>query len=400
MSPNQDSLHTLNEIRDLMERSSKFLSLSGLSGVFAGVFALIGAAVAYIRFKTDWMTEMLMPFQSYQGPSRGDVVGFLLLDGIGVLVLSLAVCILLTVRRGRRQGLSVWNGSSKRLLVSMAIPLVTGGIFCLAMLHYGFIWLVFPVTLLFYGLALVNASRFTYPEVFYMGISEIGIGCIALFLTGYSLIFWAIGFGILHIVYGLTMYNRYERPKGGGGPSHGGPSHGGPSHGGPSHGGPSNGGFPRRKSGLAVALLLLVTASVCSAQVRIPVDSTAARARKWYDKETIYLRNGNSFVKNNVVYTGQKAIRNEFMVSPEGLGLYLQSRRTRNIGLLISLAGSAGSIVSLISGNRDNLRTFFWLSVGTGIVGSAFTMSANNQRDRAVWMRNRDAMLFLEANQQ
>ncbi|GGM79642.1 hypothetical protein GCM10010967_09220 [Dyadobacter beijingensis] len=385
MNPNQDSLHTLNEIRNLMERSSKFLSLSGLSGVFAGIFALIGAAAAYIRFKTDWLADILVPMGTYQGHSRADIIGFLLVDGICVLVASLAVGIILTVRKGRRNGLSVWNGSSKRLLVAMLIPLATGGIFCLAMLSYGFIWLVFPVTLLFYGLALVNASRFTYPEVFYMGISEIGIGCVALFLTGYSLIFWAIGFGLLHIVYGLTMYNRYEREKLPNGEEPGGQRQGGE--------------FPRGKSGIVGMLILLLTGSVCSAQVRVPSDSMAFKARKWYDKETIYLRNGNSFVKNNVIYSGQKAIRNEFMVSPEGLGLYLKSRRTRSIGLVISLAGSAGSIISLISGNRDNLKTFFWVSVGTGLVGSGFTMAANNQRDQAVWIRNRDAMLFLEANQ-
>lgn len=375
MNPNQDSLHTLNEIRDLMERSSKFLSLSGLSGVFAGIFALIGAGAAYIRFKTDWLTDILAPLGTYQGHSRQDVIEFLFVDGLCVLVSSLAVGIILTVRRGRKKGLTVWNGSSKRLLIAMLIPLATGGIFSLAMLHYGFIWLVFPVTLLFYGLALVNASRFTYPEVFYMGVSEIGIGCIALFLTGYSLIFWAIGFGVLHIVYGLTMYNRYEREKLPGGQ------------------------VPGGKSGLAVVLFILASGSFCSAQVRMPSDSTASKARKWYDKETIYLRNGNSFVKNNVVYAGQKALRNEFMVSPEGLGLYLKSRRTRSIGLVISLAGSAGSVISLLSGNRDNLKTFFWISVGTGLVGSGFTMAANNQRDQAVWIRNRDAMLFLEANQ-
>lgn len=380
MNPNQDSLHTLNEIRNLMERSSKFLSLSGLSGVFAGIFALIGAGTAYIRFKTDWLVDILVPLGTYQGHSRQDVIQFLFVDGICVLVSSLAVGIILTVRRGRKKGLTVWNGSSKRLLVSMLIPLATGGIFCLAMLHYGFIWLVFPVTLLFYGLALVNASRFTYPEVFYMGISEIGIGCIALFLTGYSLIFWAIGFGLLHIVYGLTMYNRYEREKLPDGELPGGQ-------------------LPGGKSGAATVLLLLATCSVSFAQVRVPSDSTAAKARKWYDKETIYLRNGNSFVKNNVVYSGQKALRNEFVLSPEGLGLYLKSRRTRSIGLVISLAGSAGSIISLLTGNRDNLKTFFWVSVGTGLVGSGFTMAANNQRDQAVWIRNRDAMLFLEANQ-
>jgi hypothetical protein len=252
----------------------------------------------------------------------------------------------------------------------MLIPLAAGGIFCLAMLSYGFIWLVFPATLLFYGIALVNASRFTYPEVFYLGISEIGIGCVALFLTGYSLLFWSLGFGVLHIVYGLTMYSRYDREK-------------------------LSSGKTAGKSILGLILILFLSVD---GKAQGLGDSTTAATKKWYDRETIYLIGGNSFVKNNVVYSGQKAIKKEFMISEGGFQLYMKSRRTRNIGLAISLAGSAGSIISLISGNRYNFRSFFWVSIGTGIVASVFTMQANNQRDQAVWLRNRDAMLFLETN--
>ncbi|WP_439555156.1 hypothetical protein [Dyadobacter sp.] len=367
MNSNQDSLHTLTEIRDLMERSSKFLSLSGLSGVFAGLFALIGAAAAYLRYKTDWFEEILSPFGAYHGPSGKPLIGFLFVDGLLVLILSLAVGILLTVRKGRKKGLTVWNSSSRRLLVSMLIPLGTGGVFCLAMLHYSFIWLVFPATLLFYGLALVNASRFTYPELFYLGMLEIAIGCIALFMTGYSLLFWAFGFGVLHIIYGLTMHNRYDRDK-------------------------SKGGNAAVK-GLIVVLMLLFSAK---SNAQVAPDSTIRQAIKWYDKEAIYLRGANSYVKDNVVYSGQRTLKREFLVSTRGLDLYMRSRRTRTIGLVISVAGSAGSIISLISGNRDNLRTFFWVSVGTGLVSAGFTGRANNLRDEAVWVRNRDAMRFMQ----
>ncbi|QRR01854.1 hypothetical protein [Dyadobacter sandarakinus] len=366
MNPEQESLHTLSEIRELMERSSKFLSLSGLSGVFAGIFALIGALVAYVRFKTDWFHSMLQPYGVYNNDGGRHVIWFLIADGLCVLALSLTVCIILTVRKGRQRGLTVWNGTSRRLVISMMIPLAAGGIFCLAMLYYGIIWLVFPATLIFYGIALVNASRFTYKEVFYMGISEILIGCIALFLTGYSLLFWAVGFGLLHIVYGLTMYNRYDRKLPGG--------------------------------ALAKGLVVLLMLSGSQAWAQVVNDSSANKVRQWYDQETIYLRGANSFVKNNRIYTGQKALKNEFVLSEGGMQLYLQSRRTRNVALVISLAGSAGSIYSLVSGNRDRLRTFFWVSLGTGIVSSALTMKANNLRDQAVWLRNRDATLFLELN--
>jgi len=366
MNSKEDSLQTLNEIRGLMERSSKFLSLSGLSGVFAGIFALIGAGAAYIRFKTDWLAEIAAPMATYSTAARPDATRFLLIDGFLVLFFSLAVGIILTVRKGRRRGLTVWNGSSKRLLVSMLVPLTTGGIFCLAMMHYGIIWLVFPVTLLFYGIALVNASKFTYPELFYLGLSEIVIGCITLFLTGYSLLFWALGFGVLHIIYGLTMYNRYDRDK----------------------------LISNKTAGkTALAITLLLTAFSSNAQTA--PDSTVNRTRAWYDKETIYLR-GGGYVKNNVMYTSQKALKQEFLISQGGFELYRKSRRTRGIALVISVAGSAGSIISLISGNRDNLKKFFWVSLGTGLVSTVLTTQANNQRDQAVWLRNRDAILLME----
>ncbi|SEI81255.1 hypothetical protein SAMN04487995_2327 [Dyadobacter koreensis] len=373
MSSNQESLHTLNEIRDLMERSNKFLSLSGLSGVFAGVFALIGAAVAYVRLKTDWFTESFS-YDNSDALSQSEVIRFLLLDGILVLFLSLTFGIFLTIRKSQKKGFQVWNKNSRRLVVSMIIPLATGGIFCLAMLSYGYIWLVLPATLIFYGLALVNASRHTWPEVFYMGIFEIIIGSLALFFTGFSLLFWAIGFGILHIVYGFAMYNKYDREG-------------------------EMIDKSSRKGGIAAIALFLLTATFCQAQISaptaIPIDSTA---RKWYDKETIYLQGSNSYIKDNILYKGQKAIKREFMISPGGMQLYVSSRKKRNIALVISLAGSGGSIASLITGNRDSLKKFFWVSLGTGLASTIITAQANNQRDQAVWLRNRDALLFMEVN--
>lgn len=373
MSSQQESLQTLSEIRELMERSSKFLSLSGLSGVFAGIFALIGAGFAYARFKTDWLVEAMAPVITYQGNTKSEIISFLVWDGVLVLLASLSVAIFLTIKKAKKRGLNVWNNTSKRMLLAVLVPLTTGGIFCIAMLYYGFIWLVFPATLLFYGLALVSASRFTYPELFYLGLSEIVIGCIALFLTQFAIFFWAAGFGILHIIYGTAMYNRYDRKTSGTSPN----------------------------SGLkTLAILLIISFSgVCtqSASAQFTLDTTAmSKTRKWYDKETIYLQGSNSYVKNDMIYSGQQAIKKEFMISPGGMELYLKSRRTRNIALVISVAGSVGSIVTLINGNRDALKKFFWVSLGTGITSTLITARANNLRDQAVWLRNRDAMIFID----
>ena len=207
-SPNE-SLQTLTEIRDLMQRSSKFLSLSGLSGISAGLVALVGAGVAHLRINSNLL--------SYEGSSlltgttRREILQFLLLDAACVIALAVIFGVFFTVRKARRSGQKVWNLTSQRLLVSLLFPLVTGGIFCLAMFYRGILWVSFPATLIFYGLALLNASRYTLRDVEYLGVLQIVLGLISLFLTGYSLLTWALGFGVLHIVYGTVMYFKYDR---------------------------------------------------------------------------------------------------------------------------------------------------------------------------------------------
>ncbi|GAB3499571.1 hypothetical protein GCM10027341_23160 [Spirosoma knui] len=212
MHESREHLQTLTEIRSLMERSSKFLSLSGLSGVSAGVVALAGAAVVYMRLRTGWFT---IPgydrLELYDDADQAAIKQFLVLVALAVLVAALLLGTYFTVRKARRQGLSVWNTSSQRLVWAMAVPLAAGGVFCLALLHYNIIWLAFPATLIFYGLALVNGSRHTLRDVESLGYCEIVLGLISLFLPGYNLLVWAIGFGILHIAYGLAMYFKYER---------------------------------------------------------------------------------------------------------------------------------------------------------------------------------------------
>ena len=212
MHESREHLQTLTEIRSLMERSSKFLSLSGLSGVSAGITALAGATVVYTRLRTNWFTALsynqLAPYNNVTHPP---LVEFLVTVAMGVLVLALLSGTYFTVRKARRQGLSVWNASSQRLLWAIAVPLATGGIVCVALLSYNLIWLAFPCTLIFYGLALLNGSKYTLRDVESLAYCEIGLGLLSLFWPGYNLLTWAIGFGVLHIVYGLAMYYKYER---------------------------------------------------------------------------------------------------------------------------------------------------------------------------------------------
>jgi predicted lysophospholipase L1 biosynthesis ABC-type transport system permease subunit len=213
MDENKEHLENLSEIRALMERSSRFISLSGLSGVFAGIMALAGAGVAYWYLKLDgWK----IPYSEYSiqessGRMEMDFFTFFALDAFTVLGLSIVVGILLTRRRAKKHGQTIWDPTAKKLLINLVIPLAAGGIFCMILLSHGAVALIAPCTLLFYGLGLVNASKYTLTDIKWLGLSEIALGLIASFYIGYGLIFWAIGFGVLHIVYGTLMYFKYER---------------------------------------------------------------------------------------------------------------------------------------------------------------------------------------------
>jgi hypothetical protein len=200
----QRYLDDLKDIKDIMNRSSRFLSLSGLSGVFAGVFALGGA---YLAYGTVYKSQDYLGYR--QADMSTETLTTLLLIALATVALAVGVGILLTTREARKSNQKLWDAQTKRLMINLLIPLVTGGILCLMLLLTGYIGFVAPLTLIFYGLALVNASKYTLTEVRSLGLLEIGLGLLAVHFIGYGLIFWAAGFGVLHIIYGIVMHIRY-----------------------------------------------------------------------------------------------------------------------------------------------------------------------------------------------
>jgi hypothetical protein len=206
MEDQKEHLQALSDIRSMMERSSRFISLSGLSGVFAGVFALIGAYMGY-----DKLREFDYSYRTVNNDDIQDTIIYFVTIAAGVLIASVSVGVLLTVRNSRKKGIKIWDSTAKRLLINLMIPLATGGIFCMILLYQGHLWLVAPATLVFYGLSLINASKYTLNDIRYLGVCEIILGLLAAIFIGYGLFFWAAGFGLLHIIYGAAMYFKYER---------------------------------------------------------------------------------------------------------------------------------------------------------------------------------------------
>jgi hypothetical protein len=209
-----EQLEHLSEIRSLMERSSRFISLSGLSGIAAGTFALIGAAAVYLYFDILPFDEHLVYLSDIVSAKEKwgmDYLTFFFLDAALVFIFAVAGGIFFTTRKAKQKGQKIWDKLTQKLLLNLLIPLAAGGIFCLALMKHGEFGLVAPTTLVFYGLALVNGGKYTLSDIHYLGLSEIGLGLIALFYIGYGLEFWAIGFGVLHIIYGTIMYFKYEK---------------------------------------------------------------------------------------------------------------------------------------------------------------------------------------------
>lgn len=209
--PNEH-LETLDHIRTLMERSGRFISLSGLSGVGAGIVALLGAAMVYVYlgilpFENKWEAYQEASF----APKWGlDYLTFFLLDAGIVFLLALAIAYFFTHRKAKQAGMKTWDAVARRMVVNLAIPLVAGGIFCIALYLRGMYGLIGPSTLVFYGLALVNGGKYTLDDIRYLGITEILLGLFGLFVPGFGLEIWALGFGVLHIFYGILMYRKYE----------------------------------------------------------------------------------------------------------------------------------------------------------------------------------------------
>lgn len=201
MKTTENYLAEIKEIRKMMEESSRFLSLSGLSGILIGIYAFAGAFAAH---------RLISASRSYEDNQISDLAPVFILIAAAVLIVSLITVILLTFRKAQKSGKKIWNPGSRLMFLNLSIPLFSGGLLILIFVIGGHYEIVAPGCLIFYGLALVNAAKFTRQEIFYMGLLQIFLGILAAVFPAMGLILWAAGFGLIHIIYGTLMYFRYE----------------------------------------------------------------------------------------------------------------------------------------------------------------------------------------------
>jgi len=207
MKKTKDYLEDISEIRNIMERSSNFISLSGLSGILAGFYALIGSFLAYriVYFESSILSSREFYVNEQQTILKLGILALV------VLVLAITTGIYITAKKYGFKPLSFKDEGFRNLIEHLLIPLISGGIFIIILIGRGYYGIVAPAFLIFYGLSLVNGSKYTLRDIKYLGIMEIVLGLICAFFPGYGLIFWAAGFGVLHILYGTIMYFKYEK---------------------------------------------------------------------------------------------------------------------------------------------------------------------------------------------
>lgn len=200
----QDSpMQELTEIRSMMERSTKFLFLSGLAGIFSGLYAIIGTYLSITRFEFN-------PDQVMYEYTAGDPFQIILL-GSAILILAIGTALTFSTKKASKAGENIWNASTRRLLGHISVPLLAGGALVLIFFSQTLYGLMAPFTLIFYGMALFIAGKFSFDELKVMGIIQIILGLISLLMIQYSMIIWGIGFGVMHIIYGIYVYQKYER---------------------------------------------------------------------------------------------------------------------------------------------------------------------------------------------
>ena len=212
MNNQKEQLDAINDIKKLMERSSKFSALSGLSGIIVGIMALVCIGISYtILGITPLEPISYLSILNRDGAIDTELLKLLIINFSVVLLASFLTAIWLSNKNAVKKGEQIWDLTAKRMLINFSIPMFAGGAYCFILFTQNHIELILPATLLFYGLSLLNASKYTVEDIKYLGVLLVLLGLFASIYVDEALLLWGIGFGALHIVYGSFMYFKYEK---------------------------------------------------------------------------------------------------------------------------------------------------------------------------------------------
>jgi len=200
-----------------LEQSSRFISLSGLSGVFVGFCGLLGTYIMHYLIRGDdtksdkEMLNIISSFDYYNLSVHVFVGEHLIFLAIYTVIFAILFAFYLTLRRSKRENHPIWDIHIQKQLSTLSIPLIVGLIFVIKLVASANYPLIVPSLLLFYGIALVNIRGLTNGDIGYLGYAFIVLGIVNLWLEGWGILFFGFGFGVLHIIYGTVTFIIYER---------------------------------------------------------------------------------------------------------------------------------------------------------------------------------------------
>ena len=209
MKNENDHLKAIEDIKLLMHKSSRFIGLSGWSGIAAGICAL--AAAVFTGFKVECWRQGNCDFEQLAYAASPNLSATLIFIALVTFIIAFTLAFFFTFLRSRKTGTPIWGLTARKVMINLSVPMLVGGLMIWRLMEFGFYGLVAPACLLFYGLGLINAAKFTLPEIRYLGYFQLVLGIVNLWMIGYGLYFWAAGFGLLHIFYGIFMWHKYER---------------------------------------------------------------------------------------------------------------------------------------------------------------------------------------------
>jgi hypothetical protein len=207
MAKKTKQIQDIQKIRTIMEKTTPFLSLSGLSGIAAGLTGCLAGTIMMLKIQSVWISRDLLKdvLADYQ------LRIFFTILLLSALFLATLISFVITALNTIKKNQPLWVISSFRFAENLFIPLLTGGVLLTAFyFHKNFEYFI-PGMLIFFGLALYCASQFSKDEIKVLGILEICLGLLSLYFIPAGLILWTAGFGLLNIGYGIYMYVKYER---------------------------------------------------------------------------------------------------------------------------------------------------------------------------------------------
>lgn len=203
---------TLSDIRDMMSKSSRFQSVSGYSIVVVGLLAAVASLITavFIGVENGFpCSEKLQHFAVMDTAVRTKSIA---ITGMVLFALSLLTVFFFAYIKSKRHQLRfAFDKRMGQMLLDFFIPLAVGGVLSIVLVmqqHYG---LTSSIMLIFYGLALVNCSHYTYPVFRYLGYVELLLGIIDCFTMSHALLTWFLGFSVAHIVFGIVYILLFDR---------------------------------------------------------------------------------------------------------------------------------------------------------------------------------------------